>query len=1519
MSATRPAADLSINPASGYWPPDTAIDNFAIPEGISSSASISGFEQQTFLGATIRTFGVQAGFGDTASTLSVDLINDEFNFSDKISFGDGDDAYHNGEYDQFAPPPVGSPVYFKYGKEKASVEEAYTNLYDQIYGDSNSFSSFYGDNVATDLEDVIDIATTGGKKSKGKFHFCFGGILQSYVENRGPGGDPVYSVQVVDPREILSNATLILNSYGGSAFNVANVFNLYGFLEFNPTENLKTELGDFFPNSGVLDKYIKPDGTYYYAGNPDPSGFDMYALHPELFKFNNFTSKAYSYPGLESPIPAVFPITGTGFSRRGPQGIPYYRVRQAINALFFINGQLPQEYLDAGFGTFINFRGFNYIVDFSGLPDNVPPLYYLDFDQINLLDFCLELCEVTSRELFISLLPVINHPACKRFYDWNILQMSKNDPTKLIAGIIRIDCIDKSIQPRYGAIKQYIDTLAAQGVHIENRDVGFELSNVSTDKFVAGAQEVDMYYFSNNNDRGHLQNRMSLTGENALPHTQDQWRLEEMLKQQILPYYGMLGQAVTIPKGFGSYQQIMLDASSLNAVGVSEYYVTTEMELRAASISYERWCEFLVQYNDVYMESTEENDAVDGFAVENTPVHPDMANNVIEISANYGVTVPRSVWPSTTEEYVTEGKLRLPKNVCNPPYGYPLYFKRAERIGVQSLGLVKIAGKLTQIVTDLASLGDPNNPDFINYLDSTLKDLENAQKLSCFNLSEEDQYKKDLFEAVRNGTVPIGVVFDAQNAAAGIQRTISRLQKRTKQNSMRIYNWLKKIADECLGKKFLVKIPREVNIFFNKQIISNKFNGYQQGPFGFRPRAINKVPGYEYTPEFNAKVLAEQSAYKHSNNKSQTMIEGFLTRLDPNPQILTGALQINFNPITEIYDTNYTIDKNGGYFDFDLANNYFNLDGNFVSLGMAQGLIPIDTKSVMNSNNRISAYVRFDHSENLSFDGFDPSEFTQQSIHNNFFIPDIAGNLENNDSQNFEFSFPSNPAQQGKAAQHDPPRKPAVAFIKCDVDENFYMAPKLKKDDSGKNIEDSVNVHATRVFDLGTFKTKPIIRRNPETCLCETFLRGYTKHLIPTDEVSKSVLIYDFDRDLTTKEYKTSIRDLDTDNVYALITLPNKVIPTVDKRFLDGPSSEVNGGILAHLLTMDVVKIPEFKEPALMNRPLTIDTSALSPAQRAAGLIAKKTALNGLQFGLPQQIQLTAPSPVYPDLVVLPFQSKERCYGPWISSYLNNNVYSNIGGRVDFVKDENLAPWNFNGYDLMNSAGILQAQFSNSMLLQLERGGLVVPAAPSGIYLGRYLNNFGPLLTNISIDISDNGIKTTYKFDLYTVSFGKLAKQKQDQIANISRERQKLRDERNALIRKGLGKNQSADSFIKAYSSLENSVDNLKPPIYYGSPPTTFVISADPQSEQIAPPTQQLFGNSSFQSYNTVSNQGSLCNTNDIGELASNLEPDQLLQKYSRSASANITDIFKPVDTSHGGNKYLHHMPRGIEDDSYYS
>jgi hypothetical protein len=414
-----------------------------------------------------------------------------------------------------------------------------------------------------------------------------------------------------------------------------------------------------------------------------------------------------------------------------------------------------------------------------------------------------------------------------------------------------------------------------------------------------------------------------------------------------------------------------------------------------------------------------------------------------------------------------------------------------------------------------------------------------------------------------------------------------------------------------------------------------------------------------------------------------------------------------------------------------------------------------------------------------------------------------------------------------------------MAFVKCQVDEKLYMPP--------QTVSREMKVYGIEIKDIGKIvKPNKILDKN--TGQMVDAIPYYKAHWVPdasSDTGSTTATVLDFKRKfdvstdgsvrsdanlgLSSGIIESSLEYLDTDHVYALITLPGRVIPTKDARFRDGPFQNANAEALKHLLSMDVVKgLNEFSTPPYKNDAdpaeytnLLAKYNGVSDDAKFNANLAYQKVLDTLSFAFPQQINMAMPSPVYPDLVAIPLMSKERCYGPWISSQIDRQdpdtsisrvgdvqatAYANIGGRIEFIKDENLAPWNYAGYKGMNEAGNLQAAFSNSLLLFAERGGFTVPAEPSGVSLGKALLNNGPLITNINVDISENGIRSTYQLELYTSSFGKLQKQKADEISKASRERQKLKDERNSLIRKNMGKNQRSENYHKMIEDMNNAI-----------------------------------------------------------------------------------------------------------------
>ena len=1566
---------MTINHKYSTIPTTGAIDptnewpsNHVLPQGKNGSLSTGGwtmgnegFVQQTFLGASITNFNINAGFGDTSSSLSLQLVNDEFHTSDGTPIGMGDDPYHNGKIDVFRPPVVGSPVFFKFGKNPATIEQAYRKTFDDLYNIKTlpPVSAFpktpYIEPLQTlepyhfvDLEkkEIVDksrlwrIHPDGSTEfDRGRNHFAFGGILQSYTQNKGAGGAPLFSVNVVDPREILSNATLIFNNYQGTTFNNKNLFNIYGFLEYDPSEDLKSKIESVALGKGIVRKFLNPaNGVASYAGYEDldmPLPLKANIVDQETMRTVNLLDSYYAPPdagkavGIE--LPPYFPVTGQGFSRRSGRGMPFYRISQAIRSLFEYDGPIPKEYRDAGFGGVINFRGFNYVVDFSGIPADLIPLsYFVDFDQLDMLSFAQELCDIISHELYVTLLPVIDHPACKYLYARNNFLALNNRQSEMVAGIIRIDAINKTVQPKYGAIKEYLEGLDNRGIHVENQDVGFELSNVTTDKFVVGGQMVDMVFLSNNKDRDNLQQRRNELGmSNKVEQLQkDQWSLETSLKQQILPFFGFLGddKAVTIPKGFGPYQQIMLDSRSLNAYGVGNYYVATEMELRAALVSFDRWKEFLLSYNETYIQDVSQFGATYAAAAAANPeINEVLRDWKATLGINVGdkldlatagfkerkfaVSVPRSVW-NTDKPYM--GNDGYPASPCNPPYGYPLYYKRAEKIGIPEAGVAEIQNAVTKLVTDYEKLqggGDPvvvPKDDLRTRIETFEKSLAEMReswlaanpkdknrdgykdtpqfKSLALALKEAKDFYREYAQVVKNARKAksrrlaatknaLGQV-DGQNKPKDtpLTRMIANLPKTARrhlENAKKVYNFVKKVAEENLGKKYLIKIPKACNVRWQPQIVHYNDGSYNEaaGPFGFKPEPIHSDAGYVNSVEFRNKVgsysnnIRPEDAFHHYLNYRilDYKNKNLFTASDTNwhgwgsEAFTYGALKCNFNPFLEQWEYNYKPEPQGGFF------NYALMGGNLLSraegeaippdklpLGARQGLFPIDTKSIVENSNRVKCYVRYDNSHLLDFTNVPIKDFTQQSkTEGGSFIPDVMESLPNvRPDKRMSFDQIQSTMGMNNLLERQPP---SMAFVKCQLDEELYMPPKLKVE--------SLDIWA-REYEMHLGEpTFDIIETEDPNTGCPAF-KFQLRRLTPIFSVKEgggrdgnSASNVDF---LRRKDgiIHSELRDLDSDHVYAVITVPGRIKSTVDQRWASGPMKAYNTVQIENILTADVVKHPDFIKPAFpeledvviscnskedeypggydtwleaslvgiirgyigahldggrwypgkaedWTNALSFSFEQLNEMERV-----QRDAVKGISLSSPEGgLTFIQPSPVYPDLVALPMMSQERCYGPWLSAASLNSAnprerYTNIGGKIEFIKDEKLTPWNYAGYQLLNEAGALQADFSNSLLLFSERGGFVMPDAPTGIAIATALRNEGPLITSIGVDVGQGGVKTTVKLDLYTAQYGKLQKQKEGAIAQIARDRQKIIDQTNTAIRRGFGKGQGNKNLV---------------------------------------------------------------------------------------------------------------------------
>lgn len=1987
----------------GMMPPDGAFhgSGFYLQKRPTSAGWVEGdegFIQQTFLGASVVNFNISAGFSDTPNTLNVSLVADEYNKSDTLPIGSGDDMYHNGEFDCFSPPPIGAPVFFKFGKNFATVHQAFAKSYEMIYRygllpsgalptesgvvttatpeepppeepppeepaspsdepeegseeetqyrvDREYMEQFYQENAdqvcesgtppegesgsgcapetidearvimehhylasgqipsldytdskppkptpnstfinkteiydpaATGIDpETMDIFTHPVASSRGRDHIVFGGILQSYSESKSANGNPTYSVSVVDPKEILSNCTLILNDYGSTTFNNKNLFNVYGFLEHDLSEKLKgnilkeTVKINYFTKRDILDeseiknqndfinledchlmkdKVEDPNVRSDISENPVEDWFPKVGI-----KINDVKESGT----LEnSKVNYWFPITGFGMSRRSDKGIPLYRI---IQSLPFMNYTMPQEYQDNGYGGPIDFRGYKFALNIDGLNDlfldesliesiNVDSFtnkecpakttadvlkdIYIDLDDVTVLELIQEIASVFNKDFVVELLPTLDQKILKpheiteddRVYE--LFQISsynegliynienevkktglkdgeeveleeKYTPNDLISAIISVTFIDRNKQPTLDEISKFL-----QDNEYESAEVGYDLINGVTDKFLVGAQKVDLYFFSSDRDRDtrlQIQKKVdpaSADGSIELLE-RDQWTFRESLKQQVLPFYGELAEGIaSIPIGFGPFQQIMLNTENLNAFGVGEYYVATEMELRAAMVSYEQWSNFLLKYNrryvevfitedeelkekfpspkDLEIEKIKEQFLIDEDAIIDEEFEKELDNMrcgvgvprcaIVSNQNWYSIAIKNSGEPTTnsakeaaaqetpeaTGEKITSSGELLPASPCFPPYGYPLYYARAESIGILKPSdvsrLVNNAKSVQRLYDDFPEelKAEIRNgiqdgvyeKEFDDKCEQILKryyqhkrNAERIDKPAQGKTAEAiyDRYRKfaKLARSICKDSEQSGRIKFAlkENISANgnFLGFVNHVIRKNTENAKKVHSYLSDIANEHLGRSFLVKLPQKVNLNYSQEVITNgktPNNGMviESGIFGFEPvyqsgkyiplssgdnkdtiEKLSKVHNYNflfrekdskheknpreeksiiYNPSViitqldgsgnyvQSKEMEGQSfvtlLYKKEEEDTQTetaaaneqdpnatqepsgtyegltsifdydprfpfdvedsgtqsgssqtdaaagldtedqtaatgeqtaeipgiSLSGALTELERNIQYKEGAFRATYNPVVDDWDFNYIPQGKGGWFDFSI-----DVDGM-----RDQALYPIDPYKLKTDGNRISPYVIYHNSQLLHFKGGSATSIVQELVSdekNGENDPksrlkrmDVCTVLDNVGTEQIQFDKPISLFSKENLSKFDTNytamTKEHIAFIKCNVDEKLYFAPRFctyenlpvaacsfklvetppsvidfLTEDVIEGIDRDIDPHPTgweihqteylaSVFSPDEleepFKTSVNSVEFVDTKYYTNYVTSGNKQVdqktgkpvANTEDVkSQPTPSGELKKEKTKSLVVQAKSALNSEHVYALVKLPTRPIPVYEKRFVDGPQNSRNPVTVAKIWNRDTIKgggpNKDFADPPALT--IGIEEERVKMISRTEKNQDTSYMNEILPLANPELlIDFVHPSPVIPDIVALPLLSKEKCYGPWRSNaFLATNIaresgcnetYMDIGGKVEYQKDENLSPWKFDGYDNMNKAAEIQVAFANNLMLFSEKGNFTSPGIANNVYIGRPLFQNSPIVDSISLDVSSDTIRTTISMEIFSKKYGKTEKQRQEQLARLTREEKLRRQNRNRLIRADVSPFDAAKEFRrldrgmgsdinseKMFSSLQNKQTVYDSVVASVVPRSIESVIYKPSGDKQTQPDGS--GIISKKNVTKTSNTVSFQKKDYLQEVQSNYtDVNELNNALQRTGGALLNDLYFPFDES-VYNPYMTNTP----------
>lgn len=161
-----------------------------------------------------------------------------------------------------------------------------------------------------------------------------------------------------------------------------------------------------------------------------------------------------------------------------------------------------------------------------------------------------------------------------------------------------------------------------------------------------------------------------------------------------------------------------------------------------------------------------------------------------------------------------------------------------------------------------------------------------------------------------------------------------------------------------------------------------------------------------------------------------------------------------------------------------------------------------------------------------------------------------------------------------------------------------------------------------------------------------------------------------------------------------------------------------------------------------------------------------------------------APTPCF---AAIPLQLNYACYGPWVShpglianilfpgNYANPDVLvNNIVGGVEVEINPSYVPWEYGGMDALDSAVLLNVVADSNKYQQVQEEGQITVANMlfrNGELGARLVNDYGPVINAINVDLGDEGIKCTYHFRTYSRKLGFFNKEQANQIQKIGKER----------------------------------------------------------------------------------------------------------------------------------------------------
>ena len=409
------------------------------------------YEQTLFLGCSVLSFSASAGWNGQASELTVELAQDP------------------------CEAPVSSRKYFWTnqtvrpdlpGYREGGIEILRDTAVNAPGGAADPLS--YRSTIQADPGIVLTAQDAIPEdKQLGDFKpnigapayfrvrdFEFSGLIQSMTQKESAGGNPTYTVKLIDPRPILDHAQLILDSYQGGHTNLLNLFNIYAFLESRT--------------------------TYDSAGN-------LYGGRAQNAIAGGTTAAFGSSTGA------------FGGSRRNDRGIPWNLIKQALQDLAGATSLSNVKQWSAGSLFYVGGSGNGYGEIGDGQPIDIPGIvqspdgiakYALDLDEvpfaandnyriagpiISISDLLNQVCADAGMDYYIELLPT--------------------NSTQGAFLVIKVRTVSRFNKPSFTQIRNFINDKSSDDGVVSN-SYGRELRSEVNSTFLIGGK-VKSYYQGN--------------------------------------------------------------------------------------------------------------------------------------------------------------------------------------------------------------------------------------------------------------------------------------------------------------------------------------------------------------------------------------------------------------------------------------------------------------------------------------------------------------------------------------------------------------------------------------------------------------------------------------------------------------------------------------------------------------------------------------------------------------------------------------------------------------------------------------------------------------------------------------------------------------------------------------------------------------------------------------------------------------------------------------------------------------